>query len=214
MLRDGGPIGRKVDFLCVFTIHHPPYELTLSQIRRRGPGSPPNRYPWYVLTFCPKFPLFNRFSSSDGLHQPERTILGRGHRTGKGNNTTKKPTNCPADHLDRQLVPVCGSEGVPVPRRGENPDNPLALMGAWGLTLSIQKRLSHELGLTPVEPRTFELVTNHRSHSGIVNCARSIVKLILQYWPHSIDALKPEQTTTPGFRPIFFTGKEDVRLFL
>ena len=115
-------VGRWIS--CVFspnTIH--PYELMLSQIRRRGPGSPPNRYPRYVLNFCPKLPPFNLPSSSDGLHQPERAILGWRHCTGKGNNPTKKPTNHPADHLDRQLVPVCGSEGVPVPHRGENPDN-------------------------------------------------------------------------------------------
>ncbi|KAF9642213.1 P-loop containing nucleoside triphosphate hydrolase protein, partial [Thelephora ganbajun] len=68
----------------------------------------------------------------------------------------------------------------------------------------IEKQLSHELGLTPVESRTFELVTNYRSHSGIVNCARSVIELIMRYWPYSIDVLKPEQATIDGFRPIFF----------
>ena len=76
----------------------------------------------------------------------------------------------------------------------------------------LQKQLARELGLTPVEPRTFELVLNHRSHSGIVNCARSIIELVTRYWPHSIDVLRPEGATTDGCRPTFFIGRGDVRL--
>jgi len=68
------------------------------------------------------------------------------------------------------------------------------------------------LGFTHVEPRTFELVLNYRSHGGIVNCARSIIKFIIRYWPYSIDALQPEGAATEGHRPIFFVGQNDVRL--
>jgi hypothetical protein len=78
----------------------------------------------------------------------------------------------------------------------------------------LQGQLSHESGLTPVEPRTFELVLNYRSHAGIVNCARSIVKLIMRFWPHSIDTLQPEKGVTKGSQPIFFTSQEDVGLLL
>jgi hypothetical protein len=70
------------------------------------------------------------------------------------------------------------------------------------------------LDLTPVEPRTFELLLNYRSHGGIVDCARSVVDLIMHYWPYSIDALQPEQAKVPGIRPIFFTGQENVCLLL
>jgi len=70
----------------------------------------------------------------------------------------------------------------------------------------------YELGLIPVEPRTFELVLNYRSHGGIVNCARSVIELIMCYWPYSIDALKPERAIVDGFRPIFFAGQGNVGL--
>ena len=75
-----------------------------------------------------------------------------------------------------------------------------------------QKRLSRELGLAPVEPKTFELALNYRSHGGIVNCARSVIELITRYWPYSIDALKPERAIIDGFRPMFFSSQGDVRL--
>ena len=55
---------------------------------------------------------------------------------------------------------------------------------------------------------------NYRSHGGIVNCARSVVELIMRYWPHSIDAVKPERASIDGCMPIFFDGQGNVRLLL
>jgi len=68
------------------------------------------------------------------------------------------------------------------------------------------------LGIVPVEPKTFELVVNYRSHGGIVNCARSVTELIMRYWPHSIDTLQPEHAIVEGPLPIFFPGQDGVRL--
>ncbi|KIO30560.1 hypothetical protein M407DRAFT_38186, partial [Tulasnella calospora MUT 4182] len=44
----------------------------------------------------------------------------------------------------------------------------------------------------PVDPRFFQLATNYRSHSGIVNAAALLVRLIDSYFQHSIDSLTPE----------------------
>ncbi|KAJ7037374.1 hypothetical protein C8F04DRAFT_1393598 [Mycena alexandri] len=55
-----------------------------------------------------------------------------------------------------------------------------------------------------VPPRMFQLTVNYRSHQGIVNCARSIIEVITQLWPDSIDSLDPEEGTVDGLRPIFF----------
>ncbi|KIO30538.1 hypothetical protein M407DRAFT_69086, partial [Tulasnella calospora MUT 4182] len=43
-----------------------------------------------------------------------------------------------------------------------------------------------------IDPKFFQLSTNYRSHSGIVNVAACIVRLLDQYFPHSIDSLTPE----------------------
>ncbi|PFH50711.1 hypothetical protein AMATHDRAFT_85569, partial [Amanita thiersii Skay4041] len=51
--------------------------------------------------------------------------------------------------------------------------------------------------------KTFLLTTNYRSHSGIVNCARSVVELIQHNWPYSIDILAPERGLHAGPSPIF-----------
>ena len=75
-----------------------------------------------------------------------------------------------------------------------------------------QKGLRH--GAKPTDSKTYELVVNYRSHGGIVNCARSVVELITQYWPHSIDSLQPERASVDGFRPIFFSGQGNVVSFL
>jgi len=75
-----------------------------------------------------------------------------------------------------------------------------------------QKKLHH--GAKPLDPQTYELVVNYRSHGGIVNCARSVIDLITLYWPHSIDILKPERASVDGFRPIFFSSQGNVILFL
>jgi len=50
-----------------------------------------------------------------------------------------------------------------------------------------------------VQPETFELLVNYRSHGGIVDCAGSIVSLISQLFPYSIDELKPERAVASPF---------------
>jgi len=44
-----------------------------------------------------------------------------------------------------------------------------------------------------------------------VECARSVIELIIRYWPYSIDALQPERAIIDGVRPIFFPSQENVR---
>lgn len=47
---------------------------------------------------------------------------------------------------------------------------------------------------------------NYRSHGGIVNCADSVIQLITQFWPYSIDILAKEKGIIDGLKPVFFTG--------
>ena len=75
-----------------------------------------------------------------------------------------------------------------------------------------QKELQHRI--KPMDPKTYELLINYRSHGGIVNCARSVIELITLYWPHSIDILRPERASVDGLRPVFFSGQENVIPFL
>ncbi|KAG6874166.1 hypothetical protein C0995_005584 [Termitomyces sp. Mi166 len=56
---------------------------------------------------------------------------------------------------------------------------------------------------------TFQLATNYRSHSGIVNCAQSVIELITRFWPYSIDTLAPEKGIVDGLKPIFLNGWDD-----
>ncbi|KAI6000278.1 P-loop containing nucleoside triphosphate hydrolase protein [Pisolithus marmoratus] len=67
-------------------------------------------------------------------------------------------------------------------------------------TLGIQKCCT--------KPELFELAINYRSHSGIVNCAQSVVKLITDFWPKSIDILNPESAILGGPKPVFFVGSQ------
>ncbi|KAJ7652111.1 hypothetical protein DFH06DRAFT_1094341 [Mycena polygramma] len=55
-------------------------------------------------------------------------------------------------------------------------------------------------------PRVFQLTVNYRSHTGIVNCAHSIIEIITKLWPNAIDVLDPERGIVDGLRPIFFTN--------
>jgi hypothetical protein len=55
-------------------------------------------------------------------------------------------------------------------------------------------------------PRTFELAVNYRSHGGIVNCAHSVIELITNFWPDSIDILAREKGIVDGPKPAFFSG--------
>ena len=55
-------------------------------------------------------------------------------------------------------------------------------------------------------PQSFQLVTNFRSHGGIVKCAHSIIALIMRFWPYMIDVLPQEKGIVDGIKPIFFSG--------
>jgi hypothetical protein len=58
-------------------------------------------------------------------------------------------------------------------------------------------------------PKMFQLTVNYRSHEGIVDAARSITELIMDFFPNSIDKLEPERGKAPGPRPDFFQGFEE-----
>ena len=55
-------------------------------------------------------------------------------------------------------------------------------------------------------PKSFQLVTNFRSHGGIVKCAHSIIALIMRFWPYAIDILPQEKGIVDGIKPVFFSG--------
>ncbi|KAG9098169.1 hypothetical protein FS749_004519 [Ceratobasidium sp. UAMH 11750] len=61
---------------------------------------------------------------------------------------------------------------------------------------------------------TFDLTVNFRSHRGIVGCAASIVKVIYQLFPDSIDKMPEESAKVRGPRPVLFTdSRDDLSLF-
>ncbi|KAJ7877510.1 hypothetical protein B0H13DRAFT_2053786, partial [Mycena leptocephala] len=69
-----------------------------------------------------------------------------------------------------------------------------------------RRRKKHpELSFQPVTPpRPFQLTVNYRSHTGIINCAHSVIEVITKLWPDAIDSLDRERGTVGGLRPIFF----------
>ena len=60
--------------------------------------------------------------------------------------------------------------------------------------------------IAPHQPRSFQLVTNFRSHGGIVKCAHSVIVLITKFWPYAIDILPEEKGIVNGIKPVFFSG--------
>ncbi|THH16783.1 hypothetical protein EW146_g3905 [Bondarzewia mesenterica] len=70
------------------------------------------------------------------------------------------------------------------------------------LLYTMEKR-SRSRRQAPTKPEFFQLLTNYRSHAGIVNCAHSIVELIANFWPYSIDKLDRETGLVDGIKPIF-----------
>jgi tetratricopeptide (TPR) repeat protein len=56
------------------------------------------------------------------------------------------------------------------------------------------------------QPASFQLVTNFRSHGGIVRCAHSVIMLITKFWPYAIDMLPEEKGIVNGIKPVFFSG--------
>ncbi|KAI9068145.1 hypothetical protein FKP32DRAFT_1672451 [Trametes sanguinea] len=57
-----------------------------------------------------------------------------------------------------------------------------------------------------VQPESFHLSVNYRSHAGIVDCAYSVIELITQFWPNAIDSLGRETGIVEGIKPVFFSG--------
>ncbi|QRW07579.1 P-loop nucleoside triphosphate hydrolase [Ceratobasidium sp. AG-Ba] len=57
-----------------------------------------------------------------------------------------------------------------------------------------------------IHPTLFHLAVNYRSHGGIIDCASSIVQLISDLFPRSIDKLDKESGMTEGPKPVFFSG--------
>ncbi|KAF8151966.1 hypothetical protein K438DRAFT_1778624 [Mycena galopus ATCC 62051] len=79
----------------------------------------------------------------------------------------------------------------------------------WSTPYVQRQRKHPEFNFHPaIPPRVFELTVNYRSHTGIVNCARSVIEVITKLWPDAIDVLAPERGTVDGLRPIFFTNWE------
>ncbi|GBE80111.1 predicted protein [Sparassis crispa] len=59
------------------------------------------------------------------------------------------------------------------------------------------------------EPEFFQLCVNYRSHAGIVNCAQSVIELLMLFWPNSIDSLTQEKALIDGPKPMFFNGRDE-----
>jgi hypothetical protein len=59
---------------------------------------------------------------------------------------------------------------------------------------------------TPRLPEGFQLLTNYRSHGGIVECANAVIQL-LQRFPGAIDLLRPEAAEAGKELPNFFHGE-------
>ena len=59
---------------------------------------------------------------------------------------------------------------------------------------------------TPRRPEGFLLLTNYRSHGGIVECANAIIQL-LQRFPDAIDSLQPEASVAGKELPMIFHGE-------
>ena len=52
-----------------------------------------------------------------------------------------------------------------------------------------------------IPPKKFELTINFRSHSKIINLANSLIIILEQLYPISIDRLKKELSSSPGVVP-------------
>lgn len=59
-------------------------------------------------------------------------------------------------------------------------------------------------------PPIRQLKQNFRTHSGILKLANTVIKLIYNFFPHSIDRLDDESSLVIGPKPIFLEDTEDV----
>ncbi|KAI0762352.1 hypothetical protein C8Q74DRAFT_1336826 [Fomes fomentarius] len=70
----------------------------------------------------------------------------------------------------------------------------------------IEEGIAGSNNLRRVQPESFQLAVNYRSHAGIVNSAHTVIKLITEFWPHAIDTLAEEKGLIDGLKPVFFSG--------
>ncbi|KAJ3908266.1 hypothetical protein F5879DRAFT_367138 [Lentinula edodes] len=80
---------------------------------------------------------------------------------------------------------------------------------AFQWRLEENRRSTSSNSQAAIEPQTFQLSVNYRSHSGIVDCAHSIIELITRFWKDSIDKLAPEKGVVAGLKPLFFVGWDE-----
>lgn len=62
------------------------------------------------------------------------------------------------------------------------------------------------MATSTVQPKSFQLAINYRSHGGIVSCAHSLIQIITHFWPYAIDILGEEKGIIDGLKPVFFSG--------
>ncbi|KAL7413579.1 hypothetical protein BDY24DRAFT_58944 [Mrakia frigida] len=60
-----------------------------------------------------------------------------------------------------------------------------------------------------IQPATFQLTTNYRSHGGICDAADALIKVIRDLFPNSIDHLDPEKGLVQGPKPSFLTQRSE-----
>jgi superfamily I DNA/RNA helicase len=58
-------------------------------------------------------------------------------------------------------------------------------------------------------PELTYLSENFRTHAGVVSIANSVVQLVTEFFPWSIDKLKPERSLVAGPAPLFISSGED-----
>ncbi|CAG8532736.1 4901_t:CDS:10 [Ambispora leptoticha] len=78
-----------------------------------------------------------------------------------------------------------------------------ALMHKWELE---RIQTNNNIFRDTMEPNRFELNVNYRSHNGILRLAASIIDLILEFFPKTIDRLSRERSEVGGPQPIVFKG--------
>ncbi|KAI0696497.1 hypothetical protein C8T65DRAFT_583394 [Cerioporus squamosus] len=70
----------------------------------------------------------------------------------------------------------------------------------------LEENVAAVTAIKQVQPESFQLAVNYRSHAGIVNCAHTVVELITTFWPYAIDNLAQERGMVDGLKPVFFSG--------
>ncbi|RPD59349.1 hypothetical protein L226DRAFT_576154 [Lentinus tigrinus ALCF2SS1-7] len=70
----------------------------------------------------------------------------------------------------------------------------------------LEKNTITATGAKQVQPESFQLAVNYRSHAGIVNCAHTVIELLTTLWPYAIDNLTQEKGIVDGLKPVFFSG--------